>query len=78
MGLTVLETFLPSEKSEFCSLFMRRELGAACLVAAVQPCLVTRGQENAEKRESSLKPQPLAEGHRVGALRNPSDPKTQK
>ena len=37
--------------------------------AAVQPRLVTRGQENAEK------PEPLAGGHRVGALGHPSDPK---
>lgn len=39
-------------KSEFCSLFMR-SWAPPCEATAVQPRLVTRGQENAEERESS-------------------------
>lgn len=57
---------------------MRGELGTACKAAAVQPRLVTRGQGNAEKRESALKPQPLAGGHRAGALRDPAHPDTRR
>lgn len=68
----------PILKCGFWSLFMRGELGAACKAAAVQPRLVTRGQGNAEERESSLKPQPLAGGRRAGALRNPARPKTRR
>ena len=65
-----LETFLPSKRVSFPPCSCGESWALHVKAAAVQPRLVTRGQENAEK------PQPLAGGHRVGALGHPSDPKT--